>query len=72
MFKSVLLDKVSAVKILKLKVSSTVFLVHLGGNQRKLIFLLISTVNFYYVINKLIILVPINHLKYLYIGTFYF
>jgi hypothetical protein len=38
-----------------------VFLVYLRGNWRYLIFLLISVINFYYVINKLIILVSGPH-----------
>jgi hypothetical protein len=52
------------------------FLEYLRGIWRYLKFLLISVVDFYYVINKLIILVlahtsliPVHHLKYLLIDT---
>jgi hypothetical protein len=41
--------------------SATVFLGYLGGTWRYLSFLLISVINFYYVISKLIILVPVPH-----------
>jgi hypothetical protein len=40
------------------KSSATVFLGYLRGNWRYLRFSLISAVDFYYIINKLIILVP--------------
>jgi hypothetical protein len=40
---------------------ATMFLRYLRGNRRYLIFLLISVIDFYYVINKLIILVSISH-----------
>jgi hypothetical protein len=43
------------------KNSATVFLGYLGGTWRNLRFHLISVINFYYVINKLIILVPGPH-----------
>jgi hypothetical protein len=41
--------------------AATVFLEYLTGIRRYLRFSLISTVDFYYVINKLIILVPASH-----------
>jgi hypothetical protein len=37
------------------------FLKYLRGNWRKLKFHLISAINFYYIINKLIILIPDLH-----------
>jgi hypothetical protein len=52
------------------------FMGYLGDIWRNIWFLLISAAKFYYVINKLVILVPghtnlvlIHHLKYLSIGT---
>jgi hypothetical protein len=56
-----------------------VFLGYLRGTCRYLRFSLISVVDFYYIINKLIILVLahtnlilVHHLKYLSIGTYLF
>jgi hypothetical protein len=43
------------------KSSATVFLGYLRGTSRYQSFSLISAVNFYYIINKLIILVPSLH-----------
>jgi hypothetical protein len=45
------------------KISATVFLGYLRDIWRYIRFLLISAINFYYVFNKLIILVPDPHLK---------
>jgi hypothetical protein len=48
-------------RALQLMSSATVFLWYLGGTWRNLRFPLILIVNFYYIINKLIILIHVSH-----------